>query len=140
MSNVTTTYADDYFEDERLNTGEWDDNPSMHQAALNMAENQLESIAAMDYTNEQHKKAVCEQALFLLQYGDGADRRGALQAMGVISAGVVQEVYKRTGVALAPYAARVLEGVLLSPAAFLATKRITRDDCTSTNFLPCDCE
>lgn len=140
MSNVTTTYADSYFEDERLNTDAWDDNPSMHQAALNMAENQLESIAAMDYTNEQHKKAVCEQALFLLQYGDGADRRAALQAMGVISAGVVQEVYERTGVALAAYAARVLEGVLLSPKAYLATKRLVRDDCTSSSFLPCDCE
>jgi len=59
---------------------------------------------------EPKRVAVCEQALFLLRDPAGVEARMALQAQGVLSAGIVQETY--TGaqtLPIAPMAAAVLQ-------------------------------
>lgn len=53
--------------------------------------------------------ALCEQALFLLRQGAGADMRADLQAQGVVSAGIVQEQWVRqNGVAITQRAVAAL--------------------------------
>jgi hypothetical protein len=125
---VTLIEADAYFSGNRLNADAWDITGTEQQKALNMAENMLGAVYSLDAANDQHKIAVFEQALFELQNAGGADKRAALQAMGVESAGVVQEVYKRYGIFICAYAATVLSDSFINGPATVKSWQLERDE------------
>jgi len=87
-------------------------------AALRTAQDQVENHPDYDFSSVSASSiddrlvyAVCEQALFLLMAGDGADRRAALRAMGVRSASLIGESFSARGtkdVTLAPTAREFL--------------------------------
>jgi len=70
-------------------------------AALTMAYNDLtlcdeflfDDVASGEDPPDVYIEAQCEQALFLLQEQAAMDRRTAIQAQGVVAAGVVKETY-----------------------------------------------
>ena len=96
--------AEDYFEDERLETTAWDDlsTDAKKTTALTMAYNRLyysrEFILptyneATDADLVVLQKAQAEMAYYLAQHAADEDRRKGIQAQGVNSAGVVKEGY-----------------------------------------------
>lgn len=133
MANIVTeAQANTYFATRFGAAAYWVDDASDNIKALTFANNQLAALYDLDTTNEEHRNAVCEQALFLLRNPGGADRRDDLVAWGVTQAGHVGEQYSpsRDGMGICSYARRVLADVLLSKAAKggLQFGRLTRDD------------
>jgi len=96
---VTGQEAEDYFAT-RLNSETWTEATNTEKIqALIMAYRQL-SAAAYSFpavTVDAMKYAQYEQALFLLAYSSDIDARMALQAQGVIEAGIVKEKYSSLG-------------------------------------------
>lgn len=95
-SFCTAQEAEDYFAT-RMSVDAWDDATDDNQIrALITAYNQLVNSGLFSFpatTTNAIKYAQCEQALFLLQQGDDIDSRRALQAQGVVEAGIVKEKY-----------------------------------------------
>ena len=104
---ITLEEAEDYFLNERLETDAWDDlveDSAIHQKskALQMAYNRLyydprwtlpthAEATATDLIVLQ--KAQTEETYYLAQHLTAEDHRKAIQAQGVIEAGVVKEKY-----------------------------------------------
>ena len=111
MNSWTTIEEADLYFTYRLNSSEWNEATlEVREAALVTAQRQI--LRVFDSTvegAERLKEAQCEQSLFLLKFGDGAERRAALQAQGVKSAGIVQETYESKGVAISPETAGILK-------------------------------
>ena len=115
----------------RVNASAWtplDD--TTKTAFLSTAEMQLDAVYVLDATIEKHKKAICEQALFLLQTGFGSDQRAALHAMGVAETDVTQETFSKLDLLpICLYASTVLASVKRDQQkAFVKTHPLTRDD------------
>lgn len=66
---VSLLEANNYFQNERLFSEKWFDlDMSKQKQALNMATNQINSILSSEFENEEdYKKAVFEQALYLIE-------------------------------------------------------------------------
>lgn len=112
MAMVEVATADEYIETSVFGgSSAWAElTEAQKAAALQQAENQLETVATLDAANAKHINAVVEQALFIVNFPDAA-KRAALQAQGVVDAGIVKERYRENGVAgvhICPYAQRVL--------------------------------
>lgn len=86
---VTVTEAYTYFNDERLFADAWLMSASSNQQekSLKMAENQIMALKFNNYTDDNKeailKKAICEQALYLLETSNS--QRGKLINQGVTS-------------------------------------------------------
>ena len=103
---VSNAWADDYFVTRYGAAALWTPlSEADKTAALATAEAQLKQRYSVGVTDGD-KAAVCEQALFLVLSGAGADRRAALQAQGVTAASMVGESYapRDGGPAIAFYA------------------------------------
>ena len=76
--------ANDYFS-KRLWTEEWDNaNDTKKEAAYNTAKNQIDSLSISNrFSNEDYKKSIYEQALFLLKLSKQDKERIKLQETGV---------------------------------------------------------
>jgi hypothetical protein len=118
--------------DARLGAALWDaatdDNKNR---ALIQAYSQL--ISHVDFSipaassDDAVKQAQFEQALFLTNNVTGADQRAALQAMGVVKAGVVQETYTAgggSGPAISPDARALLSDLDTPNVAWATTTRL----------------
>ena len=130
MAIVSEGEADLYFAT-RLGASLYWASGTEKEAALETAETQLATRYALDSTVQAHKNAVCEQALFLLQQGQGADKRAGLQAMGVASAGMIQETYRdEVGIPICAYAQAALKDSPIAAARAHGGRTFdrTRDD------------
>lgn len=125
----------------RLNVGTfWDDDvaDATKTAALTTAEVQLGTAYTLgDPATDVVKQGIYEQAFFLLQQGEGVDRRAGLQAMNVSTAGTVREAYRqmRAGqIAIAPMAAALLADLETAAGvgAFLGLGEVERDESEDT--------
>lgn len=122
---VTVAEADTYFAT-RLGASAWTVASSgTKTAALQTAENDLSLYYTLVSDNDLNKRAVMEQALFRL-LDLGIDRRAAVQAQGVQSAGVVAESYAgRFGrVPICGYARQILG----TPDGVAVAGELTRED------------
>lgn len=94
---LTLNDAEEYF-NTRLWTDAWDTaNESTKLKALHTAFNRLNAeynLVDIPDTPSKQVHAICDMALFLLQSGEGLERRAGLQAQGVVKAGLVEETYK----------------------------------------------
>ena len=120
----TTGEASAYFAT-RLGAGVWTTASEATQAsALATAERDLGLYYSLDQSNPKHLTAIFEQALFRLT-DPAIDRRAALQAQGVASAGVVSETY--TGAERVPVCAYARQ-ILGHPGFGSGGGVITRND------------
>jgi hypothetical protein len=117
---VTIAEADAYFAT-RLNAAEVWASGTDKAAALTTAYNDLVACGEFDFSNVASgddanplKMAQCEQALFLLQ-DPSMEKRLALQAQGVTSAGIVSESY------------RGADSIVISPRAKQALRHLASD-------------
>jgi hypothetical protein len=119
--------ADSYFDTERLETDAWDDlveDSAVHQKskAILMAYNRLyndpkwKSLPTYPNATAAQKiklrKANCEMAYYLAQHLDAEDHRKAIQAQGVVEAGIVKEKYSETALGdlpVPPFVAALLD-------------------------------
>lgn len=84
MANIVSVETANTYFTTRLHSDAWSTATSANKlAALTTAQNQLEVLYTLDSTDTAHKNSICEQALFLLVSGSGADQRTFLQALGV---------------------------------------------------------
>lgn len=111
---ISVVDADTYF-GTRLNATSWTGaDTSTKTAALTTGQNDLISCGLFGLSDETEpttsdQNAVCEQAIFLLQEEDAVDRRAALRAQAVKSAGVIKEAYEDlNGIAIAKRASAFL--------------------------------
>ena len=105
---MTVGQADTYFST-RLGASAYWTSGAEKAAALATAENLLSSRYSLPTTPDVATiRGVCEQALFLLMNPDW-EKRAALRAQGVASAGIVKESYREGDtVPIAPLAAEAL--------------------------------
>ncbi len=123
--------ANDYFRF-RLGASTYWHPESEKGAALVTAYEQLVACGRFTFpttATSEMKKMQFEQALFLLMNAGGNDQRAGLQAMGVVSAGIVKESYRDTGneIALAPMAAQIGRELYHARSGFAAIN-LTRDE------------
>jgi hypothetical protein len=102
--------AEDYFEDERLETAAWDAVRAVDSAGIKVEKALLNAFNRIYYDSAYPllpdgyatasaaqrvvlRKAQCEMAYYLCIHLADEDRRKGLQAQGVIKAGIVQEDY-----------------------------------------------
>lgn len=121
MSLVDVLYADTYFTT-RLGASTYWTSGAAKTAALATAETQLGaqySLPTRD-ADEVTKKAICEQALFLLRDPD-ADARADIRAQGVASNKMDGEAYTEQAMVfpVAPVAQMLLAGRECRPLAFI---------------------
>lgn len=112
MGLVSVEWADAFMAKRLGASTAWPSDADTKEAALETAENDLAAAFGDVPDTDTGKKAVCEQALFRL-VNTGADRRAALQAQGVTSAGIVQESYAQGAgykIPVCAYARAVLGG------------------------------
>lgn len=134
-SFISEEDADTYFSS-RLGASEyWTSGMTTKEAALVTAYNQLNSLPFSFPTTiaQAMKDAQCEQALFLLMDTD-LDKRAALQAQGVVAAGVVKETYKdkKYAIPLSPVAEALLDPYKEESAFFMGF--IARDETENESF------
>lgn len=130
---ITRADADTYFKT-RLRSSAWKDaSEDDKNSSLVTAKIQLAAVFSgmpSDATQAM-AKANCEQALFLLQQGGDNDMRGALQAQGVIGAGVVKEQYDAAAagkIAICPMARQLLKDYYKQNVGGLFQANLTRDE------------
>ena len=115
---VTLDEANTYF-DSRYASNDWHELRDRDKvAALITAFNQLKISGLFTFpttTTSAMKQAQYEQAFFVVQNQRDMDARMALQAQGVVEAGVVKEKYSgKTGVIISPIAETYLDSLKIS--------------------------
>ena len=132
---VTVTEANTYFATYRMGASTyWDVSGVDKAAALFTAQRMLDTCGEFDFpivsvavpATLEMKIAVCEQALFIVRNTDWEDRL-ALQAQGVVAAGIVKETWAGGGaeIPIAPLARQALAtmGYAVSGSAFIPWER-----------------
>ena len=131
LTYVTIGGANTYFASRLHANTLWNSTTlSNKEAALKTAENDLADYYTLSASTEKHLRAIFEQAYFRLLDRD-MDRRLALIAQGVTSAGIVKESYAKqvSSVVISPMA-RALLGVpnMDKPQAGYLTRDPDLDD------------
>lgn len=128
---VTEAEADNYM-DSRFGSVEfWDDDTQKAAALITAYKRIVDSgrfAALPDTATQGMKDAQCEMALFLVAEGGDILRRKGLQAQGVVSAGIVKEVYDASMRSKSPFPPEVLE--LLEDYVGTAGNNFYMDDLT----------
>jgi len=126
---VTEAEADAYFAS-RYGASDFWASGADKDGALETAYNQLNNSGLFtlpDTTVDAMKQAQYEQALFVIIHMEDFDRRGGLQAQGVIEAGIVKEKYNyKPTFPICPMAKQLLESY--SDIRALQIPNITRDE------------
>ena len=132
--------ADDYFLG-RLNSAGWDDSPEKKGPALVTAYRMLNALEGYSFAStptDAMKDAQCEQANFLLAFGDDMERRDALREAGVstlsfqgaFSEGMTRISSQRTGggaITISPRALNLIDSYK-TPTAPMVIGDLERDD------------
>ena len=110
---ASLAFANLYFRN-RLWTDGWDNASDINkEKALAHAENELQTLGLETKLEADiYNKAVCEQALFLLNLGEEDRKRLVLKAQGVKEiriSGAISEVYVTEGAVYAPFVKKVME-------------------------------
>jgi len=132
--------AEDYYGNERLDTDAWDDLDSAQKPkSLTMAYNRLyydprwTLPTYAEATADELiilQKAQAEEAYYLAQHLTGEDHRKAIQAQGVIEAGVVKERYSEkmlNDLPVPPFVIALLEP-WLDDGAYIGAANLARDE------------
>ena len=133
MAIVTLAEADAYFvQGNHVHYANWDGVTvdADREGLLATAERVLEAVYDLAATNQEHKNAVFEQALFYVFNKSGSRQRESLQAMAVMEAGMIKEKFEEDpGLHICPYARRVLAPVeVVTAQAGVGAVEIERDE------------
>src|SRR5512138_1808502 len=137
---ATMAQADEYFLG-RLNADAWNDNVDKRGPALVSAYRQLSALPEYSFPSTPSTGMIwaqCEQALFLLAFGDDMDRRDALREAGVsnfsldgaFSEGLSKSSSARVGTSASTISPRALDLIKSSrsPDVPIAIGDLERDD------------
>lgn len=112
---ISVAEANEYM-DSRFGSWEFWDDETNKQAALITAYKRIKDTGVFsnlpDVATQNMKDAQCEMALFLAAEGGDILRRGALQAQGVMEAGVAKEKFDKSArrtIAFPPEVLKLLE-------------------------------
>lgn len=138
MADLTNTWiqvadADTYFLTRVGASRFWNEELPMpeKEAALVTAYNMLlaSDFSFPETATQNMKNAQCEMALFLLIHQEDMDRRGGLQAQGVVGAGIVQENYDKDLMQEIPIPAMVKQMLsAYETGTNIKVVEVTRDD------------
>ena len=109
---VSEDAADDYMDSRFGSVDFWDDDTQKTAALITAYKRIVDSGRFADLPTtvvQGMKDAQCEMALFLVAEGGDILRRKGLQAQGVVSAGIVQEVYDKNARSVSPFPPEVLD-------------------------------
>ena len=126
---VTINEADSYFESRLGASLHWN-SATEKETALITAYNQLKNNSeysfpiSIEQITDNMKKAQCEQALFLIEFNSGIERRKSLQAQGVISSGVIGEQFDKDTLNKLPISsyAKIFLKLYITPGGFYGAK------------------